>query len=162
MSFHFRGIKRNGFCHFILLCLTFLLKYSWFTMLCWFQEYSRLVQYIFFLSSSYLFKLVAHYYRYHKHFTGLPWWLRWWKNLPAMRETWVWSWVGKIPWRREWLPTPICLLETSMDRQSLSGYRPWGCKSVRHGWATNITDITNALQTLPNQVTCEGNIFETR
>ena len=25
------------------------------------------------------------------------------KNLPAMRETWV----GKIPWRRERLPTPV-------------------------------------------------------
>jgi len=25
------------------------------------------------------------------------------KHLPAMRETWV----GKIPWRREWQPTPV-------------------------------------------------------
>ena len=24
------------------------------------------------------------------------------KNLPAIWETWVWSQVGKIPWRREW------------------------------------------------------------
>ena len=29
------------------------------------------------------------------------------KNLPAMRETWVQPWVGKIPWRRERLPTPV-------------------------------------------------------
>ena len=29
------------------------------------------------------------------------------KNLPAMLETWVDPWVGKIPWRREWLPTPV-------------------------------------------------------
>ena len=29
------------------------------------------------------------------------------KNPPAMQETWVWSWVGKIPWRRERLPTPV-------------------------------------------------------
>jgi len=29
------------------------------------------------------------------------------KNLPAMRETWVGSQVGKIPWRRERLPTPV-------------------------------------------------------
>ena len=29
------------------------------------------------------------------------------KNLPAMQETWVRSWVGKIPWRRERLPTPV-------------------------------------------------------
>ena len=26
------------------------------------------------------------------------------KNLPAMRETWVWPLVGKIPWRRAWSP----------------------------------------------------------
>ena len=29
------------------------------------------------------------------------------KNPPAMWETWVQPWVGKIPWRRERLPTPI-------------------------------------------------------
>ena len=29
------------------------------------------------------------------------------KNLPAMQETWVRSLVGKIPWRRERLPTPV-------------------------------------------------------
>ena len=25
---------------------------------------------------------------------------QWVKNLPAMKETWVRTWVGKIPWRR--------------------------------------------------------------
>ena len=29
------------------------------------------------------------------------------KNLPAMWETWVWSLDGKVPWRREQLPTPV-------------------------------------------------------
>ena len=29
------------------------------------------------------------------------------KNLPPMRETWVQCLVGKIPWRRERLPTPV-------------------------------------------------------
>ena len=29
------------------------------------------------------------------------------KNPPAMRETWVRSLFGKIPWRRERLPTPV-------------------------------------------------------
>ena len=29
------------------------------------------------------------------------------KNLPAMGETWFDSWVGKIPWRRKRLPTPV-------------------------------------------------------
>ena len=31
------------------------------------------------------------------------------KNLPAMQETRFDSWVRKIPWRRDRLPTPIFL-----------------------------------------------------
>ena len=37
------------------------------------------------------------------------------KNPPAMWEIWVQSLVGKIPWRRERLPTPVFCLENSMD-----------------------------------------------
>ena len=29
------------------------------------------------------------------------------ENLPAVRATWDRSWVEKIPWRRETLPTPV-------------------------------------------------------
>ena len=29
------------------------------------------------------------------------------KNMPAMWETWTDPWVGKIPWRRERLPTRV-------------------------------------------------------
>ena len=31
------------------------------------------------------------------------------KNLPAVWETWVLCRVGKIPWRRDRLPTPVLL-----------------------------------------------------
>ena len=31
------------------------------------------------------------------------------KNLPTMREIWIWFRVGKIPWRREWRPTSVFL-----------------------------------------------------
>ena len=31
------------------------------------------------------------------------------KTLPAMQETWFDSWVGKFPWRRDRLPTPVFL-----------------------------------------------------
>ena len=37
------------------------------------------------------------------------------KTLPAVRETGFKPWVGKIPWRRERLPTPYSGLENSMD-----------------------------------------------
>ena len=46
------------------------------------------------------------------------------KNLPMMQETWV----GKIPWRREWQPTPVFLPGESHG-QSESGYSPWSHKS---------------------------------
>ena len=48
------------------------------------------------------------------------------KNPPARWETWVPSWVGKIPWRTERLPIPVFWL---------GEFSPWGCR-VRHDWAT--------------------------
>ena len=62
------------------------------------------------------------------------------KNLPAMQETWVDPWVGKIPkipWRREWLPIPVFLLGEFHGQRNLKGYSPWGSQRVRHDWATN-------------------------
>ena len=37
-------------------------------------------------------------------------------NLPAMRRPGFDSWVRKMPWRRKWQPTPVCLSENSTDR----------------------------------------------
>ena len=50
------------------------------------------------------------------------------KNLPAMQETWVWSPVRKIPWRREWLPTAVFLPGEFRWQMNLVGYSPWGLK----------------------------------
>ena len=36
-------------------------------------------------------------------------------HLPV-QETWVRSWLGKIPWRRKWHPTPVFLPGNPMDR----------------------------------------------
>ena len=44
----------------------------------------------------------------HSSMLGLPWWLRL-KNLPAMQETQLNPWVGKLPGRRAWQPTPVFL-----------------------------------------------------
>ena len=35
-------------------------------------------------------------------------------------------WVGKIPWRRKWQPTPVFLPGESHGQRSLAGYTPWG------------------------------------
>ena len=41
-------------------------------------------------------------------------------------------WVGKIPWRRKWQPTPVFLPGRSHSQGNLAGYRPWGHKRIRH------------------------------
>ena len=37
-------------------------------------------------------------------------------------------WVGEIPWRREWLPTPVLLPGEFHGQRNLAGYSPWGFK----------------------------------
>ena len=46
-------------------------------------------------------------------------------------------WVGNIPWRRKWQPTPVSLPGESRGRRSLVGYGPQGHKE---------SDTTKRLQ----------------
>ena len=39
-------------------------------------------------------------------------------------------WVGKIPWRRKWQPTPVFLPGESHGQRSLVDYSPQGCKEL--------------------------------
>ena len=57
------------------------------------------------------------------------------KNLPAKKKKRIclqcWRpefnfWVGKIPWRRKWQPTPVLLPGEVHGQRSLVGYSPWG------------------------------------
>ena len=48
------------------------------------------------------------------------------KNLPETQATTFNPRVGKIPWTRKWLPTPVFLPGESQG--SLVGYSPWGHK----------------------------------
>jgi len=47
-------------------------------------------------------------------------------------------WVGKIPWRRKWQPTPVFLPGEAYGQRSLAGYNPEGCKE---------SDMTKRLST---------------
>ena len=38
------------------------------------------------------------------------------------------SYVGKIPWRRKWQPTPVLLPGKSHAQRSLLACSPWGCE----------------------------------
>ena len=48
------------------------------------------------------------------------------KNLSAYVGLRLDPWVGKIPWRMKWQPTPIFLLEKFHGQRNLAGYSPWG------------------------------------
>ena len=49
------------------------------------------------------------------------------KNLHFRRPRFD-PWVGKIPWRRECLPTLVFFPGEFYRQRSLMGYNPWSCK----------------------------------
>ena len=51
-------------------------------------------------------------------------------------------WVGKIPWRRRWQPTPLLLPGKFHGRRSLVDYSPRDCKE---------SDTTEQLHFTPRQ-----------
>ena len=51
-------------------------------------------------------------------------------NLPAMQETRIDPWVGKNPWRREWLPSSVFSSGEFHRQESLAGYSPLGRKEL--------------------------------
>ena len=66
------------------------------------------------------------------------------KNPPAMLETWV----GKIPWRRKWHPTPVFLPGESPWTEEPGGLQSMGRKEL---------DKTERLSTAQDTVLCTGN-----
>ena len=64
---------------------------------------------------------------------GLPRWLRRWRICLQWRRPRFDSSVGKIPWRREWLPTPVFLPGESHGQRSLVGYT---VRRVTKSWTT--------------------------
>ena len=67
---------------------------------------------------------------------GLQWWLSGKKPTCQCRGRGFLPWVGKIPWRRKWPPTPVFLSGKSHGQRSLACCRLWHHKRVRHNWAT--------------------------
>ena len=69
------------------------------------------------------------------------------------------SWVGKIPWRRTWQPTPAFLSGKSHGQRSLVGYSPWVAKS-EHNWvikhARALTTPKGISRELKRRLVCHG------
>ena len=63
------------------------------------------------------------------------------KKLPAMQETQIQSLVGKIAWRKEWLPTPVFLSGEFHGQRSLTGY------IIVHGVAKSQTQLSTNIFT---------------
>ena len=61
------------------------------------------------------------------------------KKREREREWWEFDpWIGKIPWRRKWQSTPVCLPGKSHGQRSLEGYSLWGYKKL------DLTEHTHA------------------
>ena len=54
----------------------------------------------------------------------------------SVAQRWFNPWVGKIPWRRAWQPTPVFLPGESDGQRSLAGYSPWDHKELDRTEAT--------------------------
>ena len=66
----------------------------------------------------------------HGLFIELPWWFD--DKVSALNagDLRFHPWFGKIPWRREWQPTPIFLPGEFHGQWSLAGHSPWDCKEL--------------------------------
>ena len=69
----------------------------------------------------------------YKSIRGLPTWLSGKESACQCRRLkrhGFHTWVGKIPWRRAWQPTPVFLPGESHGQRSLVGYSPWSHKEL--------------------------------
>ena len=62
------------------------------------------------------------------------------RHLPAIWQARFGSWVGKIPWKREWQPTPVFLPENPMDGGA------WQA-TVRRVTESDTTEVTQYART---------------
>ena len=71
--------------------------------------------------------VTAQNFLYYNKATGqgrLPRWLGGNESACECRRHGFDPWIGKIPWRRKWQPTPVFLPEKLCGRRSLAGYSP--------------------------------------
>ena len=67
-------------------------------------------------------------------------------------------WVGKIPWRRAWYPTPVFLPGESHGQRSLVGYSPWGCKGSERTEVTEHPHMMAAMMRMWTRYTLHRSV----
>ena len=70
---------------------------------------------------------------------GLPWCLRQSRIRLRCGRPGFDPWVGEIPWRRAWQPTPVFLPEESPWTEEPGELQPMGSQRVGHNWAHRIS-----------------------
>ena len=70
-------------------------------------------------------------------------------------------WIGRLPWRRAWQPTPVFLPEESHGQRSPAGNGPWGHKESDTTKATEHTQHTTNKPTDPKVKSTRTNVFKT-
>ena len=76
----------------------------------------------------------------------LSWWLRDKESTCNARDTGSDPRVRKIPWKKEWQPTPVSLPGGSHGQRSLVDCSPWGCKEM--GTTDRLTLYANKTDNL--------------
>ena len=70
---------------------------------------------------------------------GLPWWLRQQRIHLQCRRPGFNPWVGEIPCRRKWQPTPVFLHRGFHGQRSLAGYSP--CSHIESDTTEQLTPL---------------------
>ena len=88
------------------------------------------------------------------------------KNLPAMKETQevrckFYLWVGKIPWRRKWQPTPVLLPGKSHRKGTLMEYSWWGHEELERTMHTALSlSPAMMVESLSSEPRGKAGLFE--
>ena len=108
---------------------------------CWIQRGHKLTLTLFNLHGASLVAWILFYWERiwpaSQQTVGFPRQLRQYRICLQCRRPGFGPWVGKIPWKRQWQPTPVVFPGKSHGQRSLVGYSPWGHKRAKHDWATN-------------------------
>ena len=78
------------------------------------------------------------------------WWFSGKESTCQCRRQGFNAWVRKIPWRRNWHPTPVLLPRESHGQRSPAGYCPWGRTE---------SDTTERLHRITSLVLITGSLY---